>query len=370
MAVVGATRLAMVGVTPTVANRVAQTTSTAFLDPVAAGTYYYVVTAEDVAGHVSAPSNEVFGSGLADTTSPVVSVTSPAQGATVSQTVTVTANASDDVAVAGVQFKVDGVAFGPEDLAAPFSAPWVTTSSPNGTHSLTALARDGAGNATESSAVTVTVSNGAVPAGLVAAFGFDEASGTTTADASGNGNVGQISGATRTAGGRFGAALSFNGTSALVTVADAATLDLTNGITLEAWVQPTAGGGWRTAILKERPSGLSYALYSNDQPMGPAGYVSIAGDKSVTGAGTLPLNAWSHIAMTYDGANMRLYRDGVQVGVRAQTGSTAVSNGMLRIGGNAVWGEYFAGLIDEVRVYNRALTAAEIQLDMGTPVTP
>ena len=66
---------------------------------------------------------------------------------------------------------------------------------------------------------------------------------------------------------------------------------------------------------------------------------------------------------------MRLYLNGVQVRVRAQTGSTAVSNGMLRIGGNAVWGEYFAGLIDEVRVYNRALTAAEIQSDMGTPVT-
>ena len=73
--------------------------------------------------------------------------------------------------------------------------------------------------------------------------------------------------------------------------------------------------------------------------------------------------------MTYDGANMRLYLNGVQAGIRAQTGSTVVTTGMLRIGGNAVWGEYFAGLIDEVRVYNRALTAAEIQSDMGTPVT-
>jgi hypothetical protein len=217
--------------------------------------------------------------------------------------------------------------------------------------------------------VTVTVSNAAGPPGLVAAFGFDEASGTTALDASGNGNVGQISGATRVPGGRFGGGLSFNGTSNLVSVADAATLDLTNGITLEAWVQPTAVSGWQTAILKEGTSGLAYALYANENPVGPAGYVSISGDKSVTGAGTLPLNAWSHIAMTYDGANMRLYLNGVQAGVRAQTGSTAVTTGMLRIGGNAVWGEYFAGLIDEVRVYNRALTAAEVQSDMGTPVT-
>ena len=200
-------------------------------------------------------------------------MTSPAQGATVSQTVTVTANASDNVAVAGVQFKVDGVVFGPEDLAAPFSAAWVTTSSPNGTHSLTALARDGAGNSAESSPVTVTVSNAAGPAGLVAAFGFDEASGTTALDASGNGNAGQISGATRVPGGRFGAALSFNGTSNLVSVADAATLDLTNGITLEAWVQPTAISGWQTAILKEGASGLAYALYANDSAPRAATYV-------------------------------------------------------------------------------------------------
>jgi len=357
------------GVVPTLPNRVARTTSTTLVDPVAAGTYYYVVTAEDAAGHVSPPSNEASGFASSDTTPPTVTVTSPAQGATVSGTVTVTADASDNVAVAGVQFKVDGVAFGPEDLAVPFSAPWVTTSSANGTHSLTAVARDGAGNSAESLPVTVTVSNAAGPAGLVAAFGFDEASGTTALDASGNGNAGQISGATRVPGGRFGGALSFNGTSNLVSVSDAATLDLTNGITLEAWVQPTAISGWQTAILKEGTSALVYALYANEDPVGPAGYVSISGDKSVTGTGTLPLNTWSHIAMTYDGANMRLYLNGVQVRVRAQTGSTAVSNGMLRIGGNTVWGEYFAGLIDEVRVYNRALTAAEIQSDMGTPVT-
>src|SRR2546428_2279552 len=130
------------GVVPTPANRVARTTLTALVDPVPAGTYYYVVTAEDSAGHVSPPSNEASAFASSDTTPPTVTVTSPAQGATVSQTVTVTANASDNVVVAGVQFKADGVAFGPEDLAAPFSAARATTSLPNGTHSLTAVDRD------------------------------------------------------------------------------------------------------------------------------------------------------------------------------------------------------------------------------------
>ena len=64
---------------------------------------------------------------------------------------------------------------------------------------------------------------------------------------------------------------------------------------------------------------------------------------------------------------MRLYVNGVQVGSTAVSGSMAASTGALRIGGNAIWGEWFAGLIDEVRVYNRALSATEIQQDMQDP---
>ena len=77
-----------------------------------------------------------------------------------------------------------------------------------------------------------------VPA-LVAAFGFEEASGTTATDSSGLNNVGTLSGPSRVTG-RFGQGLSFNGVNNLVTVADANSLDLTTGMTLEAWVQPTA----------------------------------------------------------------------------------------------------------------------------------
>ena len=75
--------------------------------------------------------------------------------------VTVNANASDNMAVAGVQFFVDGAPLGAEDTSAPYSATWNTTTAANGSHALTARARDGAGNTTTSSAVTVTVANGA-----------------------------------------------------------------------------------------------------------------------------------------------------------------------------------------------------------------
>jgi hypothetical protein len=82
----------------------------------------------------------------------------------------------------------------------------------------------------------------------------------------------------------------------------------------------------------------------------------------------LALNAWSHLASTYDGSTLRLYVNGVLVSSTAAAGSLAASSGVLRIGGNGVWPEWFAGLIDEVRVYNRALTAGEIQTDTNTAI--
>jgi Big-like domain-containing protein len=95
-----------------------------------------------------------------DTKAPTVSVVAPANGATVSGTVTLSATASDNVGVAGVQFPVDNTALGAEDTAAPYSVSWDTTTATNGTHTLTARARDAAGNTTVST-VTVTVANDA-----------------------------------------------------------------------------------------------------------------------------------------------------------------------------------------------------------------
>ncbi len=97
--------------------------------------------------------------------------------------------------------------------------------------------------------------------GLVVAFSFDENAGTITSDASGNANQGSVSGATWVSG-RYGSSLRFNGTNALVTVADANSLDLTNAFTIEAWVYPTASSSWRTVVIKDKPSGLAYAIYS------------------------------------------------------------------------------------------------------------
>ena len=102
-----------------------------------------------------------------------MSITSPADGAVVSGNRTITADATDDVGVAGVQFYVDGIAQGPEDTAAPYAAQWDTRQIANGAHTLTARARDGDGKTTFSSAVNVTVANGDYFQNQVLATGFD-----------------------------------------------------------------------------------------------------------------------------------------------------------------------------------------------------
>src|SRR3989441_6426444 len=120
--------------------------------------YYFAATAYNLSLAESGFSNEV-SKAIADVTPPLVSITAPAAGVTVAGTVTVSANASDNVGVVGLQFKLDGVNLGAEDTVAPYSVSWNTTLATSGSHSLTAVARDAAGNTATSAAVSVTVDN-------------------------------------------------------------------------------------------------------------------------------------------------------------------------------------------------------------------
>ena len=208
--------------------------------------------------------------------------------------------------------------------------------------------------------------------GLVAAYAFDAGSGSTLADSSGLANTGTISGATW-ANGRNGGALSFDGVNDSVRINDAASLDLSTAMTLEAWVRPTtADTTWRTIVTKETTGNLTYGLFSNSDAGKPAGISTIGNQntQSITrGPAALPRNSWRHLATTYDGASLRLYVNGALVSTTPVSGAMVNTDGALKIGGNAIWPEWFAGRIDDLRVYNRALTAAELQTDMKTPVT-
>ena len=246
-----------------------------------------------------------------------------------------------------------------------------TTVSASTSYSYRVRATDAAGNLSpysNTANATTPTPTPTASSGLVAAYGFDEGSGSTVGDASGNGNTGTISGATWAAVGKYGKALQFNGTSALVTVPDAASLHLSSAMTLEAWVNPsTVDASWRDVIYKGNDN---YYLEgtSTNASLPAAGVSARAGFAHAYGAEPLPANTWSYLAETYDGSTLRLYVNGTQVAATTDSGSIASSTNPLQIGGDSLYGQYFAGMIDEVRVYNVALTAAQIQTDQTTPV--
>jgi hypothetical protein len=196
--------------------------------------------------------------------------------------------------------------------------------------------------------------------GLVGAWGFDEARGRTARDASRPRNPGRISGARRTKG-RHGGALAFDGVNDRVTVARARSLDLRR-MTLEAWVRPRGSARRRAVLIK----GRTYGLFGGRRL---TARVFTTAERTLRGP-TLRRNAWSHLAFTWDGAVRRLYVNGTEVARAPLRAAAARSGGPLRIGGDPVAGEWFRGRIDDVRVYNRALTAAEIAVDRRTPVGP
>src|SRR5439155_17112369 len=201
-----------------------------------------------------------------------------------------------------------------------------------------------------------------------AAYTCSEGSGATAADVSGNNNNGTVTAATWTTAGKFGNALAFNGTSARVTVPNAASLQLITGMTLEAWVFPTATPTrWRSVVDKTVDG--YYLMASSDPNNRPSvGGTWTGGNQNTAAPSGLALNAWTHLAASFDGATVRLFVNGAQVASQAQTTPLAATAGTLQIGGDSSPNEFFAGRIDEVRIYNPALTEDEIQTDMTTPV--
>jgi fibronectin type 3 domain-containing protein len=360
------------GFTPTTANRIAQPAGTGYTDTgLTAGTYYYKVTAEDAAGNVSAPSNEVSATVAGpDTAPPTVAITAPGGGATVSASLNLAATATDDQGVAGVQFKLDGQNLGSEDTAAPYAVAWDTRAEVNGSHTLTAVARDAAGNIGTSASIAVTVSNAGVStAGLRAAYGFDDGSGTAALDTSGNYRTASLLGAGWTTG-RFGSAVSLNGTSNEVDPPALGTFYKT-AFTYEAWVLKQSTkvdvgvvGSW---VGSQGGGAMIWIDHLSGRYRLALG--TTLGNYVDSGR-TPAVGQWQFVAATYDGSVARIYIDGVETASTTFTGNVGDSN-TWRIGayGSPAAG-FFDGRIDNVRIYDRALSAGDIQTDMASRVQP
>ena len=164
---------------------VGNTTSRAVSSLTSGTRYYFAVRAYNTSG-VSGPlSSEVneLATDAPDVTAPVATMTAPAAGAQVSGSVALSATATDNVGVAGVTFRVDGIAVGPEDATAPYSFAWNTVTASNGSHTLTAVARDAAGNLGTSSAITIQVVNDGTAPTILTLTPAANASGVSAATA-------------------------------------------------------------------------------------------------------------------------------------------------------------------------------------------
>jgi hypothetical protein len=303
-----------------------------------------------------------------DTTPPAISITAPVNGATVPSAITVSASASDNVGVAGVQFKLDGVNTGAEDSIAPYNYLLNTMSLANGAHTIVAVARDAAGNTATAPAVTVTVNNTTPPLPVstapVAWFMFNELSGTTATDSSGSGNTLALSGGASFVPGKFGNALSFNGVDGAARAASTTGLNGSQALTIAAFINPAAlaQGFWAfntVAIKGDLAAGRGYGMNIRN---GVLNFAKSAGD--VTSAVALSSGVFQHVAITWDPATqeVKFYRDGslIQTILDASAIPAALDSDPLTVGAWPTGGSYFNGVIDDLRIYNRALSASEV----------
>ncbi len=157
--------------------------------------------------------------------------------------------------------------------------------------------------------------------------------------------------------------LQYDGVNDRVIVDNAPSLNPTAAITLMAWIFPTEvpNEHWRI-IDKRYLKQWEIHLNPTAPPIWTHFTAMISGNSRGVGFETLALNQWYHIAGTYDGDRLRIYQNGILKSTSpSYPGTLDVGTEKLGIGCNFLGGENFGGYIDEVRIYNRALSAEEIR---------
>ena len=220
---------------------------------------------------------------------------------------------------------------------------------------------------------TLGSSTGLASTGPVAAYSFDEGEGEVAGDLTGN-HDGALKG-TEWAKGRYGSSLYFDGEGDKVEIPDSAALQLTEEFTLQAWVRPDDEKDESVVISKQASSSYSYQLFAGgneaEEDGTPEGFLASAPSEwdDIEAEDPLQPNTWNHLALTYDGGSLRLYVNGELVNATESSLPAQASVGPLLLGANQD-GEDFEGRIDEVRVYDRALSAGEVRPDITPPTVP
>ncbi|MEA3357654.1 MAG: DUF2341 domain-containing protein, partial [Patescibacteria group bacterium] len=185
---------------------------------------------------------------------------------------------------------------------------------------------------------------------LVAEWHFDEGSGSTVKDSSGNGNDGIIHGATWVDGIK-GKALKFDGKDDHVEVQDSSSLRITGNLNVEAWVKVEELGSKYHFIVSKHYTPAGYTLYIN-----PANKFAfeISSQHSVASTTKPELGKWYHVVGTYDQSQLKIYVNDVLENTKSCTAKLATNNQKLRIGQWSAGGYCFKGIIDEVSIYANA----------------
>jgi hypothetical protein len=178
--------------------------------------------------------------------------------------------------------------------------------------------------------------------------------------------------------GRGRGAVRLDGTNDYLRVEHSEALNVTGtaGITLAAWYRFENTGDWQNVLIKVAVDGAHtypYFLYHLGVSNANVArfYLAFTGgvDAAVTGS-TLTTDTWYHLAATYDGVTMRVYTDGVQTGSVAETRAITTATSPVHIGAHGTGGEAAKGLVQDARIYNRALSPGEIMaLYRHDPVT-
>ena len=200
--------------------------------------------------------------------------------------------------------------------------------------------------------------------GLVGHWAFDEGGGSVARDSSGRGKHGRIQGGARWAKGKIGAALAFDGVRGHVRL-PAGFADLRSGFTVALWAYPTAAKKWARFIDLGNGADAQNIVLTRDRTFDTIALEDkggSAGNTGVPATGAIDLNRWQHFAAAIDASgNAVVYKDGVQVAVRA-TGVPAVVNRTSNYIGRSNWpGGFYQGRMDDIRIYDRALSAEEVK---------
>ena len=205
---------------------------------------------------------------------------------------------------------------------------------------------------------------GNASADLAAYWTLDEGAGNTIYDTSGNNNNGTINGATW-GDGKYGKALQFNGQDNYVEVPTSDSLEIDDNVTIAAWINwIDAGDTWICILANGQQNGPweNYGLFVNRTSRFLYFTLSLDGEhvpQQTANNITVP-NEWVHVCGTWDGSNARIYVNGKMELEIAKPGTLSAPGLPLRIGHRNGSVHYFSGTIDEVRIYNHALTEVEI----------